>query len=232
MLGLLERRRVLLAERSGDVWQVYARQEEAVQALRSARLSQSPPQPHPSAALQLFSRELSDSSGAREFIVASYAAFYRRYMALPARHRHHYGHCSTQAHTTLRHTQPIGSGSAPGHACRLTARACVLCVLPCLAPLVAEVVTPTQRQATASPRAAHIAMRASAQSSLAHLPSVAVAASSCAVLSVLFVLCWAACHLYLDVEFPRQHNAHISCEQHEEQVRATHIRVELCCRIP
>ena len=105
--ALLERRRVLLAECSDDGWRVFARQEEALQALHSGRLSQSLSQPHPSAALHLFSHELSGSSGAREFIVASYASFYRRYMALHARHRHHYGHCSThtRAHNAAAHSK-------------------------------------------------------------------------------------------------------------------------------
>ena len=102
LLGLLERRTALLADRSSDVWRVFARQEEALQALHSSPSSS----PFPSPSLRLFSHELSDCSGAREFIVSSYSAFYRRYMALPARHRHHYEvilHQQRQQPTTYQH---------------------------------------------------------------------------------------------------------------------------------
>lgn len=84
--GLLERQAVVLADRNDDVWRVFARQEEALQAL--AGLSQQ--STTISSALHLFSHELSGSNGAREFIVSSHATFYRRYMAMPARQRHHY----------------------------------------------------------------------------------------------------------------------------------------------
>ena len=109
--GLLERRMALVAERDCDVWRVFGRQEDALQTLNSLTLHS-----HcttPSSTLHLFSHELSGSSGAREFIVSSYAAFYRRYMALPARHRHHYElimYRQRQNATTHRdmqtHTQP------------------------------------------------------------------------------------------------------------------------------
>ena len=151
--GLLERQLARSEARSSDVWMLFARQEEALQALNNnaaaadantAITSNADPVPATSApastsssasassapsatSLHLFSHELSGSSGAREFIVASYSSFYRRYMALPARHRHHYevilhrqrqstAHTVNTQHSTLcTHTQPqCTTGSGPG----------------------------------------------------------------------------------------------------------------------
>ena len=115
LAGLLERRTVSLANRSSDVWRVFGRQEEALLAIRSLQQQHSQSSSavlSASAAPRLFSHELSGCSGAREFIVSSYAAFYRRYMALPARHRHHYGQSTTatpQPHISAQPAQPYSS---------------------------------------------------------------------------------------------------------------------------
>ena len=101
LVGLAERRRSIAASAVAGVWGRFHTQAAALVFLREEEAKGAGAGKGPAggmggaSALHLFSVELPpsserQSSGARLYLVSSYATFYCRYMDLAARERHHY----------------------------------------------------------------------------------------------------------------------------------------------